>query len=64
MPELSESYFGFPTGDMIECTYGSFSEAAQIMWTFLAILFYSLKLGEKNVNESLSTEHTFCGHKQ
>ena len=21
MPELSESYFGFPTGDMIECTY-------------------------------------------
>ena len=43
---------------------GSFSEAAQIMWTFLAILFYSLKLGEKNVNESLSTEHTFCGHKQ
>ena len=44
--------------------YGSFSEAAQIMWTFLAILFYSLKLGEKNVNESLSTEHTFCGHKQ
>ena len=21
MPELSESYFGFPTGDMIECPY-------------------------------------------
>ena len=21
MPELSESYFGYPTGDMIECTY-------------------------------------------
>ena len=27
--------------------YGSFSEAAQIMWTFLAILFYYLKLGER-----------------
>ena len=21
IPELSESYFGYPTGDMIECTY-------------------------------------------
>ena len=21
VPELSESYFGYPTGDMIECTY-------------------------------------------
>ena len=29
MPELSERYFGFPTGNMIECTYSGIMTAAE-----------------------------------